>query len=181
MSHKVIYYKTWKSPVGDLNLYANDTSLLALTYQENDREVAKRLGLEQHSEEFSPVIDETIRQLGEYFEGKRKVFDLPIELTGTDFQKSAWAHLRKIPNGTIVSYRDQAKAINREKAVRAVGSANGKNPISIIVPCHRVMGANAKISGYAGTPIVKKKLLEIEGHRFLNDAKVADLGKEKSR
>ena len=103
------------------------------------------------------------QQLKEYFEGKRKVFDLPLNQQGTIFQKSIWDCLIEIPFGQIASYGDIAKMINNPKAVRAVGAANGKNPIGIIVPCHRVIGSNGTLTGYAGGLERKAWLLEHEG------------------
>ncbi|MBC7533764.1 MAG: methylated-DNA--[protein]-cysteine S-methyltransferase [Oligoflexus sp.] len=167
MNHGTVFYKKWMSPIGEINLYANETSLLAVTFKENNPEVAARLGLEDHLDKTSPLIEETMRQLGEYFEGKRKTFEVPVTLIGTDFQLLAWNFLRGIPFGMALSYSEQAKKIERENAFRAVGSANGKNPISIIIPCHRILASNGKISGYAGGAAIKKRLLEIEGYRFL--------------
>jgi len=171
MNKGKVFYKKWMSPIGEINLYANEKSLLALTYKENDEEVSGRLRLEDHIEESSPIIEETMRQLEEYFEGKRKTFEIPVTLSGTDFQLLAWNFLREIPFGMALSYSEQAKKIERENAFRAVGSANGKNPISIIIPCHRILASNGKISGYAGGPAIKKRLLEIEGYRFLTAVK----------
>ena len=171
MNHGTVFYKNWMSPIGEINLYANAKSLLAVTFKDNDAEVSGRLRLEDHVDETSPIIDETMRQLGEYFEGKRKIFEVPVTLIGTDFQLLAWNFLRGIPFGMALSYSEQAKKIERENAFRAVGSANGKNPISIIIPCHRILASNGKISGYAGGPVIKKRLLEIEGYRFLKAVK----------
>ena len=106
------------------------------------------------------------QQLQAYFDGKRKVFDLPLDQQGTAFQKSVWNNLLKIPFGQAVSYRDIADMVNNRKAVRAVGAANGKNPIAIIVPCHRVIGADRTLTGYAGGLQRKAWLLEHEGIAF---------------
>ena len=106
------------------------------------------------------------QQLQAYFDGKRKVFDLPLDQQGTAFQKSVWNSLLKIPFGQAVSYRDIADMVNNRKAVRAVGAANGKNPIAIIVPCHRVIGADRTLTGYAGGLQCKAWLLEHEGIAF---------------
>lgn len=102
------------------------------------------------------------RQLQEYFDGKRQAFDLPMDQQGTDFQRSIWMQLIRIPFGGTVSYRDIANAINDPRAVRAVGAANGKNPIPIIVPCHRVIGSNGSLTGYAGGLKRKAWLLQHE-------------------
>ena len=108
-------------------------------------------------------------QLQEYFDGKRKSFDLPLDLQGTKFQRSVWDRLTNIPFGKAVSYRDIANLLNNPKAVRAVGAANGKNPVAIIVPCHRVIGADRSLTGYAGGLHRKSWLLEHEGIAFRRD------------
>ncbi len=108
------------------------------------------------------LTESTYKQLTEYFEGKRKTFDLPYKLNGTDFQKRAWSALCDIPYGETRTYKDIARAIGNEKASRAVGMANNKNPIHIIVPCHRVIGASGKLVGYAGGLDMKEFLIETE-------------------
>lgn len=110
----------------------------------------------------TPLIRKTYGQLCEYFDGKRKVFDIPLNFKGTDFQKKVWQALTTIPYGKTWSYKELAVAIGNEKACRAVGMANNKNPIAIIVPCHRVVGANGKLVGYAAGLDVKQILLNIE-------------------
>ncbi|EHJ00261.1 methylated-DNA/protein-cysteine methyltransferase [Clostridium sp. DL-VIII] len=110
----------------------------------------------------TPLLKKANEELQEYFSGKRKVFDLPLVMEGTEFQKMVWKALSEIPYGTTCSYKDIALKIGNEKASRAVGMANNKNPIPIIVPCHRVVGTNGKLVGYAGGLDVKQKLLEIE-------------------
>lgn len=114
--------------------------------------------------EETPLLQRAILQLNEYFAGKRKVFDLPLSLKGTEFEVSVWKALLEIPYGEIRSYKEIAEAIGRDKAYRAVGRANGLNPISIIVPCHRVIGSNGKLTGYAGGLDMKTSLLEIENN-----------------
>ena len=126
-----------------------------------DRRLQKALNAE-YMESTSHVIYETIVQLEEYFSKKRKDFDIPLLMAGTDFQKSVWEGLIQIPYGTTTSYLDLAKSIGNEKAVRAVASANGANAISIFVPCHRVVGSNGMLTGYAGGLDVKEKLLTLE-------------------
>lgn len=110
----------------------------------------------------TPLIRKTYGQLCEYFDGKRKVFDIPLNFKGTDFQKKVWHALTTIPYGKTWSYKELAVAIGNEKACRAVGMANNKNPIAIIVPCHRVVGSNGKLVGYAAGLDVKQILLNIE-------------------
>ena len=111
-----------------------------------------------------PIIKECAIQLIEYLDGKRKEFNLPVKYSGTDFQQKVWTELQNIPYGKTCSYKDIAVAINNEKAVRAVGQANRANPIPIIIPCHRVIGKNNTLTGYAGNRTdLKEKLLMIEG------------------
>lgn len=110
----------------------------------------------------TPIIKETITQLEEYFIKKRKTFDLPLKLEGTDFQKQVWKALLTIPYGKTATYKDIAKIIGNEKASRAVGMANNKNKLPIILPCHRVIGANGYLTGYAGGLEIKQKLLNLE-------------------
>lgn len=159
-------YKTFRSPVGKLKLVASDKGLIAVLW-ENDKPNRVRLGelVKRHSH---PVLMEAERQLGEYFEGKRRSFSVALDMRGTPFQKNVWEALLAIPFGETRSYRDIAKKLGNPEATRAVGSANGRNPISIIVPCHRVIGLNGKLRGFAGGLETKARLLELEqGHRAL--------------
>ena len=110
-----------------------------------------------------PLLDELSRQLRAYFSGKLRIFDLPLDPQGTAFQKRVWQHLRTIPFGATQSYRQVAGAIGTPEAVRAVGAANGANPIPIVIPCHRVIGTSGKLVGYGGGLPLKKRLLELEG------------------
>lgn len=110
----------------------------------------------------TPVLKEAGKQLTEYFEGKRKDFDLPLAPQGTEFQQKAWKALQEIPYGETRSYGDMAKRIGNPKACRAIGMANNRNPISIIIPCHRVIGANGKLVGYGGGLHIKEYLLKLE-------------------
>jgi methylated-DNA-[protein]-cysteine S-methyltransferase len=130
-----------------------------------DNRIQKGLKAE-YVEESSGVISETIKQMEEYFNLERKEFTIPLLLVGTDFQKSVWQGLIDTPFGTTASYLELSKRIGNEKAVRAVASANGANSISILVPCHRIIGSNGDLVGYAGGLDVKKKLLEIERNLF---------------
>jgi methylated-DNA-[protein]-cysteine S-methyltransferase len=109
-----------------------------------------------------PVLLETERQLGDYFAGKLQSFSIPLDFVGTEFQKKVWSALLEIPFGETRTYRQIAARIGSPKAVRAVGAANGKNPISIVAPCHRVIGSNGKLTGFAGGLEVKATLLDIE-------------------
>ncbi len=148
------------SPVGRLKLVANETALVAVLLE---NENPKRLRLAELIEQtHHPVLLETQKQLSEYFAGKRQQFGLPLDFEGTEFQQKVWQALLSIPFGETRSYRDIAAQVGNVKAVRAVGAANGKNPISIIVPCHRVVGANGKLVGFAGGLENKDILLKIE-------------------
>ena len=147
--------------------YTYDTILGSVTFvEENGALVVVTTHPYQPKEEIyqeTPVIKEAFGQLSEYFSGKRKTFNLPLLLKGTDFQKQVWQALLKIPFGETRSYKQIAETIGNPKAVRAVGMANNKNPFLIIVPCHRVIGANGKLVGYAVGLDKKEYLLRLEG------------------
>lgn len=148
------------SPVGKLQLVANEQALIAVLW-ECEKANRVRLGdLVENTEH--PILLETQKQLQEYFSGQRKEFQIPLSFQGTEFQKSVWQALLNIPFGKTRTYKEIALEIGNEKAVRAVGAANGRNPISIIAPCHRVIGANGKLVGFAGGLENKEILLKIE-------------------
>ncbi|MFW1812457.1 methylated-DNA--[protein]-cysteine S-methyltransferase [Acinetobacter ursingii] len=148
------------SPVGQLKLVANEQALVAILW---DNENPKRVRLAELIEDVShPILLNTQQQLIEYFSGQRKVFDIPLDFEGTDFQKQVWSALLTIPYGETRSYKQIAQQLGHEKAVRAVGAANGKNPISIIAPCHRVIGAGGALVGFAGGLDKKEILLRLE-------------------
>jgi methylated-DNA-[protein]-cysteine S-methyltransferase len=149
-----------ESPVGKLKLVASANALVAVLWERErpDRVTLASLKLDPQQ----PILIETERQLREYFAGTRNKFDLPLEPTGSEFQKKVWWALREIPFGQTRSYLDLAKSVGSVKAVRAVGAANGKNPLSIVVPCHRVLGANGALTGFAGGLEVKAQLLALE-------------------
>ena len=155
-----LFFMEIDSPVGVLKLVANDISLIAVLWENetpNRVRLAELIENKQH-----PILLETQKQLSEYFEGQRKIFDLPLDFEGLEFQQKVWQALLTIPFGETRSYKDIAEQIGNVKAVRAVGAANGKNPISIIAPCHRVVGANGKLVGFAGGLENKDILLKIE-------------------
>ena len=156
-----MYYCIYPSPLGDIALTANEQGLSALAFQAGKSPITFTCLIENNSK-FSDVT----QQLSEYFAGERKTFDLPLAPEGTTFQKQVWQALTEIPCGETKSYGWIAKSINNEKAVRAVGTANGANPIALIVPCHRVIGSNGKLTGYAGGLALKAKLLMHEGAQF---------------
>lgn len=147
-----LYYGYILSPIGLLEICAYTDAIKALNFVE----------AKVHEESTSEVIEQAKTQLEEYFNGMRKEFDIKLALSGTDFQMCVWSELIKIPYGQTVSYGEIARRVGNEKASRAVGGANNKNPIAIIVPCHRVIGANKKMVGYGGGLWRKEGLLKIE-------------------
>jgi methylated-DNA-[protein]-cysteine S-methyltransferase len=154
---------TMNSPVGRLKLLASERGLAAILW-ENDDPKRVRLGPLAESHEH-PVLLETQRQLNEYFAGEREKFSLTFDCAGTGFQKEVWQALAAIPFGETRSYGQIARQIGRPKAVRAVGAANGRNPLSIVIPCHRVIGSNGTLTGFAGGLKTKAALLRIESKK----------------
>jgi len=152
---------TLASPVGELKLVANGSRLAAILW-ENDRPGRVKLGPMIEASD-NPVLIRTAGQLREYFAGSRRQFELELDFVGTDFQKQVWAALLTIPFGETRSYRQIAEQIGNPTAVRAVGAANGRNPISIVAPCHRVIGASGELTGFAGGLEAKQLLLTLEG------------------
>ena len=153
-------YKTIDSPVGKLKLVASDQGLVAVLW-ENDKPSRVRLGA-MVSNGRHPILLDTERQLEEYFARKRKTFSIALDMRGTSFQRNVWELLLAIPFGETRSYGQLAKQLGNSKAMRAVGAANGRNPISIIVPCHRVIGSSGKLTGFAGGLETKARLLSLE-------------------
>ena len=153
-------YKTIESPIGQLKLVASDKGLVAILW-ENDSPRRVRLSDLQENDEH-PVLLETQRQLTEYFAGRRKTFSVALDMRGTPFQKNVWEALLAIPFGETRSYGQLARQLGNPRATRAVGAANGRNPISIIVPCHRVIGSTGKLTGFAGGLETKAHLLNLE-------------------
>lgn len=156
-----LWTTTIDSPLGQLRAFASDRGLRALLLPENDVD-SYALDPEPVERRDHPTFARLARQLDEYFAGTRRQFDLPLDLVGTEFQRLAWDALQTIPYGATRSYSQQATAIDRPKAVRAIGAANGRNPMSIVVPCHRVVGADGSLTGYAGGVDVKRFLLDHE-------------------
>jgi len=147
------------TPTGEMTLVADAQALLGLVWDEGE---LPRLGLAAAESGANPILDAGTRQLEEYFAGKRARFDLPLRPEGSDFQKSVWACLERIPYGSTWSYRELAVGVGNPGAARAVGAANGRNPLCIIVPCHRVVRATGEIGGYAGGTERKAFLLGLE-------------------
>jgi methylated-DNA-[protein]-cysteine S-methyltransferase len=153
-------YKTFESPVGQLKLVASDKGLVAILW-ENDSPRRVRLSDLVRNDQH-PVLLRTEQQLTEYFAGKRQTFSVPLDMRGTPFQKNVWEALLAIPFGETRSYGQLAKQLGNPNATRAVGAANGRNPLSIIVPCHRVIGSSGKLTGFAGGLDTKAHLLTLE-------------------
>ncbi|HEY0288003.1 MAG TPA: methylated-DNA--[protein]-cysteine S-methyltransferase [Pseudomonas sp.] len=154
-------YRFMDSPVGQLKLVAKGSRLAAVLW-ENDRPDRVRLGIMTQSLD-SEILSQTEQQLNEYFAGTRKSFELELDFAGTDFQKKVWQALLTIPFGQTRTYSQIAHQVGSPAAVRAVGAANGKNPISIVAPCHRVIGMSGELTGFAGGLAAKELLLRLEG------------------
>lgn len=160
-------YKTMRSPVGELTLVGSDRGLAAVLWEDDDPSRVRLADLQEDAEH--PVLLRAQQQLEEYFVGKRRKFTVKLDPAGTDFQNRVWNALRTIPFGETRSYGQIAEQIGSHKAVRAVGAANGANPLSIIVPCHRVIGADGKLTGFAGGLAVKARLLALESRSGLRN------------
>jgi methylated-DNA-[protein]-cysteine S-methyltransferase len=158
----MFHVTTIDSPVGELRIIAGDSGLRAILWGAED--VARIASIDEADlvEGRTPLLDKAVGQLGEYFAGTRRDFDLPLDPMGTPFQQSAWMVLRTIPYGRTISYGQQARQLGDPNKARAVGAANGKNPLSIVVPCHRVIGSGGKLVGFAAGLDVKSWLLDHE-------------------
>ncbi|KMT21027.1 methylated-DNA--[protein]-cysteine S-methyltransferase [Clostridium cylindrosporum] len=152
------YYET---KIGKLGIVENGVGITHIYFGEV---IPKDINLVE-----TPLLKKASEQLKEYFDGKRKTFDLPLIPQGTDFQQSVWRSLQEIPYGKTCTYKEVAICVGNEKASRAVGMANNRNPIPIFIPCHRVIGASGKLVGYAGGIGIKEKLLEIESVTILSN------------
>jgi methylated-DNA-[protein]-cysteine S-methyltransferase len=162
-----LYYKKIASMIGDLRIFANDRAVVGLLMAE---EIHKRRDqkFDSVSRKENRVLRKAEEELTAFFSGRLKQFTVPVEVTGTDFQKAVWKALQSIDYGLLWSYADVARRISRPAAVRAVGRAIGSNPVPIIIPCHRVVGSDASLTGFGGGLTAKQILLEIEGHRIRN-------------
>ncbi len=163
----MIFSKKIPSPIGPLFLVANQQALIAL-----DNNTFELFTIAQESKTHE-ILNKAHKQLDEYFAGKRLNFSVPLEVKGTPFQIMVWEALKQIPFGEIWSYGKQAMYLKKPKAFRAVGAANGKNPIAIIIPCHRVVGSTGKLTGYSSGMKMKVELLQHEGH-LIEDLIVRD-------
>lgn len=149
-------YQYLHTPIGTLRLVSNGAQLIRIEFENQHSE-------DGHREASNAVLVDCAEQLTDYFAGRRQHFDLPLAARGTAFQQSVWNALADIPYGELRSYRDIARSIGNPAAVRAVGAANGRNPLPIVVPCHRVIGSNGSLTGFAGGLEAKTFLLELEG------------------
>lgn len=161
----MLHYKNIKSPIGKITLVSSEDALVAL-YINDELAPKKDLAKKNDSHKILLLAQQ---QLNEYFEGRRKKFELPVNPEGTEFQTKTWKALASIPYGKVWSYGQQALFLKSPKAQRAVGGANGKNPIPIIIPCHRVIGSSGKLTGFSGGMNIKVFLLKLEGHLINED------------
>ncbi|MCF7221243.1 methylated-DNA--[protein]-cysteine S-methyltransferase [Marilutibacter chinensis] len=155
-----IFHRLYHSPVGPLRIATSDAGVHAIEFHAQRHPVPRdtRWQAGEH-----PLLDAVAAQLDGYFAGQRTVFDLPLAPEGTAFQRSVWLELARIPYGSTVSYAQMASRVGRPAAVRAVGAANGRNPLPIVLPCHRVIGADGSLTGFGGGLPTKQFLLELEG------------------
>jgi methylated-DNA-[protein]-cysteine S-methyltransferase len=151
---------TIDSPVGPLLLAASDAGLHAIGFPAAKHPARRGPDWREGAH---PLLHEAKRQLGEYFDGRRRAFDLPLAPAGTDFQRQVWQALATIPYGATISYAQLAARVGNPRAMRAVGAANGRNPLPIVLPCHRVIGADGSLTGFGGGLDTKRFLLELEG------------------
>ena len=156
--------RQWKmeSRIGELFLVASEYGLRGVYWTKQPVESVTSLIEPGRATE---LLARAVEELTEYLDGTRKTFTMPLDIDGTEFQKKVWSELRKIPYGETASYADIARRVEKEKAVRAVGTANGRNRLSIIIPCHRVVASDGTLGGYSGGLGIKSKLLAIEGNR----------------
>lgn len=166
----IIHFTAVDSPLGRLYLGRHPGGLCVLTLGDGAREklmtYVKKTYPDYSLKASKPMLMDVIQQLYEYFKGERTAFDIPLHLEGTDFQKQVWEGLLEIPYGKTISYGKLADQLNSPGGMRAVGAANGQNPIPIIIPCHRVISADGSLGGYTGGLDIKRKLLDLENQRY---------------
>jgi len=148
-----MYVEYFQSPAGVLRIEADDTSVLSVSFEDSPSDTVR----------LNNILIETVSQLAEYFQGSRKEFTVPVNPAGTEFQQRVWKQLQTVPFGKTRTYQSQAKEMGDVKAIRAVAAANGQNPIAIIIPCHRIIGSDGSLTGYAGGVQKKEWLLQHEG------------------
>ena len=149
-----MFYYGYNTKLGKIYISADEKNILEISFNKPNYRTQE-----------TPLIKRAFSELEEYFNGQRKTFDLPLKLEGTEFQKKVWQELIKIPYGKTISYKELATSVGNEKACRAVGLANNKNKIMIVIPCHRVIGSNGDLTGYAGGLNIKKQLLDLEAQK----------------
>lgn len=154
VSSEKLYYSVYDTQEGKVTVISNCDAIVGLRIGEEAVENALCLR--------TPLMDKAVSEITEYFNGERKYFDLPLKLEGSDYQKKVWNILRNIPYGKTITYKDVAEEMGKKKSFRAVGGAIGKNPILLLIPCHRVVGLNGSLTGYAGGIEIKKNLLKLE-------------------
>src|SRR5713101_3621789 len=159
MEGALMNYTYLDTPIGPLLVAGDEAAIRRIEFPRNGKPGRPE---PEWKESARGPVGEAVRQLREYFAGRRTEFDLPLEPEGTLFQQTVWRHLRDIPFGETISYGELAKRAGNPKASRAVGAANGANPIPIVIPCHRVIGSNGKLTGYGGGLPIKEKLLALE-------------------
>ncbi|MFC6635123.1 methylated-DNA--[protein]-cysteine S-methyltransferase [Microbulbifer taiwanensis] len=164
----MITYEIYPTRFGEVGIAAGEEGLVALEFH-RERPLPIEADWQRRS---SPLTDRAARQLQEYFSGERRDFDLPLAPRGTEFQRRVWDALLRIPYGETRSYRQQAEALGNLKAIRAVARANGANRIAVVIPCHRVIGSDGSLTGYAGGLDMKARLLSLEGARFVQQAEL---------
>jgi methylated-DNA-[protein]-cysteine S-methyltransferase len=152
-------YSYLDTPIGRLLIAGDDDAVRRIEFPKNGKPGRPEASWEESAR---GAVAEAIRQLREYFAGRRSEFELPLAPEGTEFQRTVWNRLREIPYGETISYGELAKRVGNPKASRAVGAANGQNPIPIVIPCHRVIGSNGKLTGFGGGLPVKEALLALE-------------------
>jgi len=165
----MIYFEFVQSPMGPVKITADEKAVTQVFFCGKSDEILKFYFRSVPEETGNAITHEAAKQLKEYFEGKRKNFDLPLNPYGTRFQKDVWKGLRRIPYGKVLTYGELAERLKSPKACRAVGGANGKNPIGIIIPCHRVIAAGGKLGGYTGGLEYKEFLLTLEGVPYIKE------------
>ncbi|WP_431087588.1 methylated-DNA--[protein]-cysteine S-methyltransferase [Paenibacillus sp. 8b26] len=169
-----LYLLNYASPIGEIEIWGTDEAVHSIMFSDRDTSTTTTLDETSH-----PVLEACASQLDEYFKGTRYEFTFPYVFEGTDFQKNVWDALVKVGYGETAAYKDIAFSIGNEKAIRAVGSANGKNKLSIVIPCHRIIGSNQKLTGYAGGLWRKEWLLRHENQfKELNMNMEQQLGKK---
>jgi methylated-DNA-[protein]-cysteine S-methyltransferase len=158
-----VFFEHFDTPIGTLTLAADADGLRHIEFPDNRHPVDREGWIPGARGAAADVLRATREQLREYFEGRRRAFDLPLRPQGTAFQMDVWRTLATIPWGATWSYRDLARTIGKPEAVRAVGAANGRNPLPIVLPCHRVIGADGSLTGFGGGLPIKAALLRLEG------------------